>query len=135
MTIMMPLHNSANARNRLVSELQGTNVTIQDFATDFLSRLQVADLSISQAGYNTSMNLLETRRWSILVPHPDKVDQLLRSPRFVERGLAQTIHPNDLRAELLATAIRIAFSQPPPQHDIDLDGAAQTPATLQAVAS
>ena len=135
MTIMMPLHNSANARNRLVSELQGTNVTIQDFATDFLSRLQVADLSISQAGYNTSMNLLETRRRSILVPHPDKVDQLLRSPRFVERGLAQTIHPNDLRAELLATAIRIAFSQPPPQHDIDLDGAAQTPATLQAVAS
>lgn len=134
LTIMLPLHNQERAAELLSGASPRSAITVLPFATDFLTRLHAADLSISQSGYNTATNLLETRKRAILVPHPDRSDQTPRAARFHERGLATMISPQDLTAESLAATICRVLNQPPPQHNIDLNGAANAAAVLGQLA-
>ncbi len=50
---------------------------------------------------------------------------------IAERGLAVTIDAADLTPERLADAMLDQFQAPPPQHDINLDGARTTRAILE----
>ena len=96
------------------------------FTSQFLQWMQSADLSISRAGYNTCMNILETRTKSILVPGTLVSDQEFRAHRLSELGLAHALSPQNLTIDTMAKAIVHALSAPPPIHNIALRGAVTT---------
>ena len=108
------------------------SVRFLPFTADFLPWLGGADLSISQAGYNTCVNVLETRARAILVPSVTMSDQAPRARRLAERGLVHSIPVAELTVERLAAAMRAALAGPRPRHGIDLDGATRTCAQIEA---
>ena len=95
--------------------------------------MQMADLSISRAGYNTCMNILETCTRAILIPGALVSDQEFRAHRLSKLGLADTISPKKLTTNKLAKAIVNALSSAPPVHNIALNGAATTRDLIRAI--
>jgi len=106
-----------------VFESSAENVRVEPYGVDFLDQLVGADLSISQAGYSTCANLLQTRVPAIVVPHPAMPDQAERARLLAERGLVRAIVPGELDAARLAKSMREALGQRMPSHEFDLDGA------------
>jgi predicted glycosyltransferase len=102
------------------------SIRVEPFTADFLPWMAGADLSISQAGYNTCTNVLETGARAILVPSGRMSDQAPRARRLAERGLARTIRGTDLDVDRLAAAMRETLSRPAVAHAINLDGAERT---------
>lgn len=111
-------------------------VTIEAVRPDFPALLAAARLSISQAGYNTSMDLLRCRTRRLLVPFHTarETEQALRARRLAEKGLAELFDDRAPTPESLARAIGRAAKAPPPGDvDIDLDGTARSTAMLAAL--
>ena len=98
------------------------------FTNNFLQWMQSAELSISQAGYNTCMNVLETGVRAILVPIPRYVDidQNIRAQKLADLGVVDTIRSESLHSENLITAMTDRLKRPRFRHDIVMDGALKT---------
>ena len=98
------------------------------FTNNFLQWMQSAELSISQAGYNTCMNVLETGVKAILVPIPRYVDidQNIRAEKLAALRVVDTIPPESLNIENLITAMIDRLKRPRFRHDIVMDGALKT---------
>ena len=96
------------------------------FALDFLSWMDAADFSISRAGYNTCMNVLETGTPALLVPIVQAGDQVFRAEKLSELGLADVIASEDLNSDSVANVIMQGISRSRSSHDIALDGANKT---------
>lgn len=88
---------------------------------DFRDLLRHARLSISQAGYNTCVDLLRARCPAILVPFDagNEREQTIRARAFAEAGLAAVCTPAEL-------ADHIDRASAPRTHNIACEGAAQT---------
>ncbi len=99
---------------------------LKRFSGDFLPWMQTAALSISQGGYNTTMNVLQTRTSAILAPNHRMTDQLCRSRLLAEQGLVDMIDPESISVDELADRIQSALSRPMPAHTFALDGAERT---------
>jgi predicted glycosyltransferase len=107
---------------------------VERFRPDFGERLKSCALSISQAGYNTTMDLLRAGARAVVVPFetPSETEQRRRADLLAQRGLLTVVPADGLSAETLATGIAAALASPKPHSaSIDLDGAAKT-ATLVA---
>jgi predicted glycosyltransferase len=105
------------------------DVTIERFRPDFPSLLVNATLSISQAGYNTVCDLMQTRCRPVLVPFAagGETEQTERAERLVALGLAEVVREAGLDGETMAAAIRRADARPAPDTPpFALTGAAQT---------
>ncbi|MAR12942.1 MAG: hypothetical protein CL681_23620 [Blastopirellula sp.] len=96
------------------------------FSDDFLKAMSSAELSISQGGYNTTMNLLETRTRGILAPNRRTHDQVPRAQRLTELQIVDVIDPQTESAAGLADLIHARLSRPRSVHNIALDGAERT---------
>jgi predicted glycosyltransferase len=103
-------------------------VLVEQHRDDFPSLLRGALASVSQAGYNTAMELLAARVPAVLVPFvaDGETEQSVRCRALASRGLAQVV--TELTPQSLATAIDNA-RRPPDDLHIDLGGAQRT-ATL-----
>ncbi len=104
-------------------------VTIDTFHADFQAILSEAALSISQAGYNTVMDILMTRTRAVLVPfeRAGETEQSHRAAILAKRGIVQIVTQADLSPESLAAAIGRARAAPPRgPAAIDFNGAAQS---------
>ena len=101
---------------------------VSRFTNNFLQWMQSAELSISQAGYNTCMNVLETGVKAILVPIPPYVDidQNIRAQKLADLGVVDTIRSESLNSENLITAMNNRLKRPRFRHDIVMDGALKT---------
>jgi predicted glycosyltransferase len=88
---------------------------------DFRDLLRHARLSISQAGYNTCVDLLHARCAALLVPFDagNEREQSIRANAFAQAGLAQVCTPREL-------ARHIDRVPAPRAHNIACEGAAQT---------
>ncbi len=117
----------------LESVCNGGPFQIGQFTPHFLHWMQCADLSISRAGYNTCMNILETCTRAILVPGSLVSDQEFRAHRLFKLGIADTISPKNLTTDKLAKAIVNALSSAPPVHNIALNGATTTRDLIRAI--
>jgi predicted glycosyltransferase len=106
---------------------------LRRFASDFLQWMPAAELSISQGGYNTTMNVLETRTRAILAPNRRMSDQTLRARILAEREVLDVIDPETITADELADRILHGLARPVPQHDIALDGAERTVDVIEAL--
>ena len=106
---------------------------IERFTSNFLAWMKHADLSISRAGYNTCMNVLETQVPSILVPSIAMDDQEFRAQQLMALGIAQVIHPDQLSVAKMAKAIAEILESSVPEHHLSLDGAEQTRKFIESV--
>jgi predicted glycosyltransferase len=104
------------------------NVEVFAFRNDFPALLSTAQLSISQAGYNTVCDILRARCRAVLVPFAGngETEQPMRAERLASRGLAHVVAEADLTAETLTTTIEAALALPLPDHNLDLEGALNT---------
>ena len=135
LTVFLPLETNQQELEQLHRAGQGCRLQFEPFAVDFLDRLEKAELSISHAGYNTCMNLLETNTRCVLVPSSVIHDQLPRAKRMVELGLAQMLEQSELQPESLADAIYRALKNPKLSHRFDLNGADQTRQLIESIHS
>jgi predicted glycosyltransferase len=114
-----------------LQRLVGGGGCVARFSPDFLSYLAATDLSVSMAGYNTSMNILATGVPALVWPFPQNREQGLRAARLAGRGALEVLTAADLKPDALAERMRRRLEAGPVQAgDIDLDGAAATAAWL-----
>ncbi|TWF57134.1 glycosyltransferase family protein [Neorhizobium alkalisoli] len=109
------------------------NVTVIRFRPDFPSLLANAELSISQAGYNTVCDLLQTGCRPVLIPFATggETEQTVRAEKLAGLGLAEVVTEAELSGEALAAAItRAAALKPAATLSLSLDGAEETAAIL-----
>jgi predicted glycosyltransferase len=92
---------------------------------DFRALLARAALSVSQAGYNTVLDLLASGTPAVLVPFADggQTEQTLRARRLHDLGLGIQVDPARLAAEPLSAAADRALAMPRPAIRFDTDGA------------
>ncbi len=99
---------------------------IEEFRPDFGGLLAVAELSISQAGYNTVSDVLSAGCRAVLSPFAGEgeTEQTLRGAKLKSRKLAEVIPEVELDAPSLAAAVEQTLALPKPSaHGLDLDGA------------
>ncbi len=151
----LPLYRAALAAAEAIQDrpwriLVGRGVTEEDFLSlqsaapahatverarpDFRTLLSRAEVSVSQAGYNTIVDLLRTGARPVLVPFEagHETEQRLRAERLQALGLATILPEADLSPEALAAAIRQDLAHAPsPLHPVSLDGARQSVAVAE----
>ena len=102
-------------------------VTVERHRDDFRRLLGGAVLSISQAGYNTVLDLLQAGPRMVLVPFAaaGETEQALRARLLADAGRAVVIDEASLTPDRLAAAVdRALTAPPPPPMAINCDGAA-----------
>jgi predicted glycosyltransferase len=102
------------------------NVTVEPARPDFRAILGRAALSISQAGYNTIMDLLVARCPALVVPFAagGESEQLVRALELERRGILTVLDEARLDVESLVAAAATALARPPARLPaIGLDGA------------
>lgn len=109
----------------------GGTVIVERFRADFPQLLSRAMLSISQGGYNTTIDLLRAGVPAIIVPFggADETEQNERAGRLAERGYLHLLAEKSL--DRLAAVIDAALADAPRRRamapvDFALDGAANT---------
>ena len=113
-----------------------SNVQVEQFTADFLSHLAAADLSISMAGYNTTMNILATGVPALVWPFSQNREQRLRAGRLAREGILTLIEGEDLRPDRLAGLMgRMLATSNRPAGRFDLDGAANTATWIGNIAN
>jgi predicted glycosyltransferase len=103
---------------------------------DFRALLSGAELSVSQAGYNTTVDLLRCGVRSVLVPFEagSETEQRLRAERLTALGLAEIVPEADLSPQNLARAIRRGLARAPsPPPSISIDGARRSVAVTEGL--
>jgi len=107
-------------------------IQIEKFKSDFLSYLAAADLSISMAGYNTTMNILAADVSALVWPFAENREQRLRAERLADRGALKLIDDQDLNPADLAGIISQTLARTDSRKTgIDLDGAVHTAQWLE----
>lgn len=112
----------------------GGDMDVFRFRNDFRQLLGSAELSISQAGYNTVCDVLKAGCGSLLVPFAagGETEQTARAVKLQELGLAQYIEEAALTPETVAAGIETALAQRgKAQHDLNMDGARETARLLR----
>lgn len=114
------------------------DVEVARFVPDLLQLLTTAQLSISQAGYNSIADILRAGTRALLVPFSaaGETEQARRAMLLAERGLAVALSESDLdHPGAMAGAVERALRLARPSGSIDLEGAPRTAAILRRLAS
>jgi predicted glycosyltransferase len=101
-------------------------IAVEHQRDDFQSLLAKSLLSVSQAGYNTVVEVLSLGKPMVLVPFETvtETEQRLRAERLSALGLAEVVLGGELTPSTLARAIDRVVAQPPERRPaLDLDGA------------
>ncbi|MGQ0509751.1 MAG: glycosyltransferase family protein [Betaproteobacteria bacterium] len=118
----------------LASKEAGNAIAVERFRPDFPALIASCELSISQAGYNTLMDILRAGARSVVVPFAQggEIEQSLRAQLLAERGQVEVVSERGLSPQALVAAVDRAMSRPDPVGAVvDLDGAERS-ATLVA---
>lgn len=113
-------------------------VIVERARPDFPDMLVRCSASISQAGYNTVLDLVRARCRTVLVPFASgaETEQTLRARLLAERGMAVVVEEAELDGPVLAAAVRRALDAPPPPAlPLAADGAARAARLLLAAAA
>jgi len=112
------------------------NLDIVRFRKDFPALLGAAELSVSQAGYNTVCDILQAGCRSILVPFAagGETEQTVRAERLQRLGLALSLPEDALSPSSLGAAIEQQLAAAKPDsHRLDLDGARKSAQVLRGL--
>ena len=109
-------------------------IVVEPARADFTTLLRNATLSISQAGYNTTIETLCCADRAVLVPFATEreTEQADRAEALAERGLVAVVPPATLSAQSLADAVGRALAGPSLKSfpACDIDGGRKTAALL-----
>lgn len=121
----------ASAFARLQSRAP-SHVLVEWARPDFPALLASCALSISQAGYNTVLDLLRAGRPAIVVPFDagNETEQAVRARAMAEAGLASCLRLDGLDPEALAAEVERQLAIRPTPARIDRDGAAGAAAAV-----
>ena len=112
----------------LSSRAESLPIYMMESVKDSLSYIAAADLVISMAGYNTTVEILRANRPAILIPRAGpSAEQRTRARLFSERRWVDMIDPDELTPEILAEHIRYYLNHPlerDPNNLPNLEGAA-----------
>jgi predicted glycosyltransferase len=108
-------------------------VLVESFRPDLDRLLEGAALSVSQAGYNTVMDIVASGVPAVVVPFEASGDeQALRARLFAARGILTVVEEGDALADRLAAAMEATLAAPARRAPaIDLGGAARAVAILR----
>jgi len=95
---------------------------IRDFTPRFPDHVLASDLSVSMAGYNTTMNLLACGARGLMYPFDQNREQRMRLTALAEAGLLGILEEADLEPARLARRMAQALSGPRPENRIQLRG-------------
>ncbi|WP_448205172.1 glycosyltransferase family protein [Azospirillum sp. sgz302134] len=104
-------------------------VVVERARPDFPALLRRCRLSISQAGYNTVLDLLQAGCPAVVVPFAtgNETEQATRAHLLEQRGRLVVVEEAGLTPESLAEGVKRALALPPPPPvPVRLDGAAET---------
>ena len=114
-------------------------IVVERARPDFPALLRRCRLSVSQAGYNTVLDVLQAGCRAVLVPFAagNETEQATRARLLEERGRLAVVEEATLTPQSLAEGMAKALALPPPPVlPVRLDGAATTARLLRdAVAS
>jgi predicted glycosyltransferase len=113
-------------RKALEEKARVLPVLVRRFRDDSTKIMQMADVVISMAGYNTACEILRFARSAVLIPREGpSVEQSMRAAILHARGLVHAIHPRDLTPRRLAAAIleRLLGAPRAGARAVDLGGA------------
>ena len=108
-------------------------IVVESARPDFPALLRRCRLSISQAGYNTAMDVLAAGCRAVFVPFAQgsETEQRDRAALLAARGFAEVVDEADLTSASLAAAVdRVLAGPPPPRAAIAVDGAERSAALL-----
>ena len=108
-------HADAGLQAGLALRARGQpHVRIRDFTSRFPDHVLACDLSVSMAGYNTTMNLLACGTPGLLYPFDQNREQRMRLTALARAGYFSILEAADLHPPILAGLIERALSAPPP---------------------
>ena len=110
-------------------------VVLERYRPDFPQMLGRCRVSVSQAGYNTVLDILAARAAAVVVPFASgrETEQSLRAERLAERGILELLPENQLSPERLASAIDRAVFARPATIAIDTGGARRSASLIAAM--
>jgi len=110
-------------------------VAIERFCYNFVGLLHGCRVSVSQAGYNTVLDVLAARVRAVLVPFAAEreTEQLVRAERLATLGAVELVREPELSPRSLAAAIERAASREPARLAIDTGGAAHSARSVAAM--
>jgi predicted glycosyltransferase len=110
-------------------------VIVERWRPDLPMLLRNCILSISQAGYNTIMDVVQARARAVIVPFAegDQTEQELRARVFASRRLLTVVDPVTLAPETLARAVDETLDLEPAMCAIDVSGAEATAREVAAL--
>ena len=91
--------NAFTVLSKRAAGLEG--VHLERFTENFGTWLAAADLSVSMAGYNTTMNLLAAETFGLVWPFAQNREQTMRAQRLERFGMLSVLQPEDLVPERL----------------------------------
>jgi predicted glycosyltransferase len=117
-------HADSSNRNQLVCRARGySHIRIETFTDRFPDHVLASDLSISMAGYNTTMNLLACKSHGLLLPFDQNREQRMRLQALADAGYLEMLNPVDLEPTRMVKIIRKTLSLPPaPGRNLRLHG-------------
>jgi predicted glycosyltransferase len=124
----------APAARAALMAARGPGLVIEAARPDFPDLLARAHVSVSQAGYNTVMDVITARARAVLVPFAGghETEQSMRAAAMAAHGWAQVVAETELTPERLAAAVdQAALAPRPDPAAIRRDGAAATARLIQ----
>jgi predicted glycosyltransferase len=112
-----------------LQQLGGMNgVAVERSVPDLAATVAGAQLSISQAGYNTVADILVAGCRAVFVPFAQngETEQSRRAALLAEHGWGVVVPEQELTTDALSKAIDRALSLPKRMQEFDLNGAANT---------
>ena len=111
---------------------QASGIVVERWRDDLPVLLRNGVLSLSQAGYNTVVSILQAKARAVVVPFTshNETEQADRARVFAERGLLTVVGldvlAEDEAAKALAAAVDRARRAARPGDEVDLSGAGRT---------
>jgi predicted glycosyltransferase len=113
--------------------VRGPNAIVERSRSDFASLLRRAFVSISQGGYNTTMDVMTSGARPVVVPFTGngETEQRARGERLAKFDLAVVVDDRTLTPQRLAAAVDEAASRTFAPWTFESDGAARTASLLR----
>lgn len=102
------------------------NISVARFSDSFPDWLTAADLSISMAGYNTCMNLLQTGVPALVLPFMQNREQLLRAEKLERKAPISLLTKDDFRVDIMSAKIARQLKLQRRKTTIGLQGAEES---------
>jgi predicted glycosyltransferase len=107
-------------------------VVLERYRQEFPQMLRRCRVSVSQAGYNSVLDILAARAPAVVVPFASgrETEQSLRAETLAARGILEQVRESELSPERLAVAIDRAIARGQAAIAIDVGGARRTAAVI-----